>query len=151
MKKIIYFISILLLWLLSSLIFKYDPVYYELLNTPSFIINPTLNSLIWIVIYFLITTSILVVKSKRNIIGNNDYFFILIINYLANMVFPLMFFNLKSPFLGFIINIIILISTFYLLIESKKIDKRSFYILIPYFIYTIYLFIISLCIWLMNF
>ena len=151
MKKIIYFISILLLWLLSSLIFKYDPVYYELLNTPSFIINPTLNSLIWIVIYFLITTSILVVKSKRNIIGNNDYFFILIINYLANMVFPLMFFNLKSAFLGFIINIIILISTFYLLIESKKIDKRSFYILIPYFIYTIYLFIISLCIWLMNF
>ena len=151
MKKTIYFISILLLWLLSSLIFKYDPVYYELLNTPSFIINPTLNSLIWIVIYFLITTSILVVKSKRNIIGNNDYFFILIINYLANMVFPLMFFNLKSPFLGFIINIIILISTFYLLIESKKIDKRSFYILIPYFIYTIYLFIISLSIWLMNF
>ena len=151
MKKTIYFISILLSWLLSSLIFKYDPVYYELLNTPSFIINPTLNSLIWIVIYFLITTSILVVKSKRNIIGNNDYFFILIINYLANMVFPLMFFNLKSPFLGFIINIIILISTFYLLIESKKIDKRSFYILIPYFIYTIYLFIISLCIWLMNF
>lgn len=151
MKKTIYFILILLLWLLSSLIFKYDPLYYELLNTPPFVISPTLNSLIWIVIYFLITTSIIIVKSKRNIIGNNDYFFILIINYLANMVFPLMFFNLKSPFLGFIINIIILISTFYLLIESKKIDKRSFYILIPYFIYTIYLFIISLSIWLMNF
>ena len=151
MKKILSFIFILLIWLLSSLIFKYDPVYYELLKTPAFVINPTLNSIIWIIMYFTITTSIIIVKQKRNIIGNNDYFFVLIINYLSNMFFPLMFYNLKSPFLGFIINIIILISTFYLLLESKKIDKRSFYILIPYFIYTVYLFIVSLSIWIMNF
>ena len=151
MKKLFYFIFILLLWLLGSLLFKYDPVYYELLITPSYVINPTLNSIIWIILYFTITTSIIMVKSKRNIIGNNDYFFILIINYLANMIFPLMFYNLKSPFLGFIMNTIVLISTFYLLLESKKIEKRSFYVLIPYFIYTIYLFIISLSIWIMNF
>ena len=151
MKKLFYFIFILLLWLLGSLLFKYDPVYYELLITPSYVINPTLNSIIWIILYFTITTSIIMVKSKRNIIGNNDYFFILIINYLANMIFPLMFYNLKSPFLGFIMNTIVLVSTFYLLLESKKIDKRSFYVLIPYFIYTIYLFIISLSIWIMNF
>ena len=151
MKKIFYFIFILLLWLLGSLLFKYDPVYYELLITPSYVINPTLNSIIWIILYFTITTSIIMVKNKRNIIGNNDYFFILIINYLANMIFPLMFYNLKSPFLGFIMNTIVLISTFYLLLESKKIEKRSFYVLIPYFIYTIYLFIISLSIWIMNF
>lgn len=151
MKKIFYFIFILLLWLLGSLLFKYDPVYYELLKTPPYVINPTLNSIIWIILYFTIAASIIMVKSKRNIIGNNDYFFILIINYLANMIFPLMFYNLKSPFLGFIMNTIVLISTFYLLLESKKIDKRSFYVLIPYFIYTIYLFIISLSIWIMNF
>lgn len=151
MKKIFYFIFILLLWLLGSLLFKYDPVYYELLKTPPYVIKPTLNSIIWIILYFTIAASIIMVKSKRNIIGNNDYFFILIINYLANMIFPLMFYNLKSPFLGFIMNTIVLISTFYLLLESKKIDKRSFYVLIPYFIYTIYLFIISLSIWIMNF
>ena len=151
MKKIFYFIFILLLWLLGSLLFKYDPVYYELLKTPPYVINPTLNSIIWIILYFTIAASIIMVKSKRNIIGNNDYFFILIINYLANMIFPLMFYNLKSPFLGFIMNTIVLISTFYLLLESKKIDKRSFYVLIPYFIYTVYLFIISLSIWIMNF
>ncbi len=151
MKKIFYFIFILLLWLLGSLLFKYDPVYYELLKTPPYVINPTLNSIIWIILYFTIAAAIIMVKSKRNIIGNNDYFFILIINYLANMIFPLMFYNLKSPFLGFIMNTIVLISTFYLLLESKKIDKRSFYVLIPYFIYTIYLFIISLSIWIMNF
>ena len=151
MKKIFYFIFILLLWLLGSLLFKYDPVYYELLKTPPYVINPTLNSIIWIILYFTIAASIIMVKSKRNIIGNNDYFFILIINYLANMIFPLMFYNLKSPFLGFIMNTIVLISTFYLLLETKKIYKRSFYVLIPYFIYTIYLFIISLSIWIMNF
>lgn len=151
MKKTFYFVFILLLWLLGSLLFKYDPVYYELLKTPAYVINPTLNSIIWIILYFTITASIIIVKNKRNIIGNNDYFFILIINYLANMIFPLMFYNLKSPFLGFIMNTIVLVSTFYLLLESKKIDKRSFYVLIPYFIYTIYLFIISLSIWIMNF
>lgn len=151
MKKTFYFVFILLLWLLGSLLFKYDPVYYELLKTPAYVINPTLNSIIWIILYFTITASIIIVKNKRNIIGNNDYFFILIINYLANMIFPLMFYNLKSPFLGFIMNTIVLVSTFYLLLESKKIDKRSFYVLIPYFMYTIYLFIISLSIWIMNF
>lgn len=151
MKKTFYFVFILLLWLLGSLLFKYDPVYYELLKTPAYVINPTLNSIIWIILYFTIAASIIMVKNKRNIIGNNDYFFILIINYLANMIFPLMFYNLKSPFLGFIMNTIVLVSTFYLLLESKKIDKRSFYVLIPYFMYTIYLFIISLSIWIMNF
>ena len=85
------------------------------------------------------------------IIGNNDYFFLLIINYFANMFFPLMFYNLKSPFLGFIINLIIIISTFFLSYETKKLNKKAFYILIPYLVYCSYTFLNSLLIWFMNF
>lgn len=151
MKKVLIFIFVFSLWILGSLLFKYDIVYYQMLNLPNYIINPILNNIIWIIIYFLITLSIMKVSKHYKIIGNNDYFFILIINYLANMVFPLMFYNLKSPFLGFIINTIILISSIYLLIETRKINKKAKIMLIPYVIYATYSFIVSFIIWIMNF
>lgn len=151
MKKIFTFILILTIWLLSGLLFKYDYTYYELLNVPSFLLNATLNSILSIIMYILITISIMEVSKNYKIIGNNDYFFLLIINYFANMFFPLMFYNLKSPFLGFIINLIIIISTFFLSYETKKLNKKAFYILIPYLVYCSYTFLNSLLIWFMNF
>ena len=151
MKNKVFFTFVLVLWLLGGLIFKYDSSYYELLNVPDFFINPTINSFISIIVYFLITYSITNIKKDTRILENNDYFFILIINYLANMIFPLMFYNLRSPLLGFIMNLIVLISTYYLLIETKKLNRKSYYFLIPYLVFSIYSFITSLFIWILNF
>lgn len=145
------FIGILFLWLLSGLIFKVNNDYYSLLKLPFFTLNGKIISIIWFIIYILITISIFKVIKKINIFKNKDYLYILITNYLSNQLFMYFFFYLMSPFLGFIITIIISLSTIFLYLETKKISKKSSYYLIPYIIYTTYALILMSTIYFINF
>ena len=67
------------------------------------------------------------------------------------MTFPLFFFTLKSPFLGFIDTLIVFISSIYLYLETKNINKKASYYLIPYILYNTYALILSLTVYFMNF
>ena len=145
------FLIILLFWLLSGLIFKVDNSYYSLLDIPSFTLSSKFISILWFIIYILITISIIKISKKTNIFKNDDYTYILITNYIANQLFMYFFFYLKSPFLGFAITTVILLSTIFLFIETKKISKKASYYLIPYIIYSIYAFILMSTTYFMNF
>lgn len=151
MKKVLRFLIIFLPWLISGLIFKYNPEYYNMLNIPKFALSPKLISISWIIIYILVSTSIYKVSLKENIFKNSDYFYVLITNYLANQLFLYGFFNLKSPFFGFILTTIVLVSSIYLFIETNKMDKKSSYFIIPYIVYSVYAFVLSLSVYIMNF
>lgn len=145
------FIGILFLWLLSGLIFNVNNDYYSLLKLPFFTLNGKIISIIWFIIYILITISIFKVIKKINIFKNKDYLYILITNYLSNQLFMYFFFYLMSPFLGFIITIVISLSTIFLYLETKKISKKSSYYLIPYIIYTTYALVLMSTIYFINF
>ena len=145
------FIWILFLWLLSGLIFKVNNDYYSLLKLPFFTLNGKIISIIWFIIYILITISIFKIIKKINIFKNKDYLYILITNYLSNQLFMYFFFYLMSPFLGFIITIIISLSTIFLYLETKKISKKFSYYLIPYIIYSTYALILMSTIYFINF
>ena len=127
LKQILLFIIILFFWLLSGLIFKYDAAFYSMLKLPVFFLFFKLISIIWFLIYILLT------------------------NYFANQLFMYFFFYLMSPFLGFAITTIVMLSTIFLFIETKKISKTSSYFLIPYIIYGIYAFILMATVYFMNF
>lgn len=150
-KDILLFIGILFLWLLSGLLFKVNNDYYSLLKLPFFVLSGKFISIIWFIIYILITISIIKIIKKANIFKNKDYLYMLITNYLANQLFMYFFFYLMSPFLGFIITIIISLSTIFLYLETKKISKISSYYLIPYIIYSTYALILMTSIYFINF
>lgn len=150
-KNIFLFIIILFLWLLSGLIFKVDYSYYSNLKLPWFALNGKWISIIWFIIYVLNTISIISISKKTNILKNYDYLYILLTNYISNQLFMYFFFYLMSPFLGFSITTIILISTIFLFIETKKISTKSSYLLIPYIIYGSYAFILMSSVYFMNF
>ena len=150
-KDILLFIGILFLWLLSGLLFKVNNDYYSLLKLPFFVLSGKLISIIWFIIYILITISIIKIIKKTNIFKNKDYLYMLITNYLANQLFMYFFFYLMSPFLGFIITIIISLSTIFLYLETKKISKASSYYLIPYIIYSTYALVLMTSIYFINF
>lgn len=150
-KKVLLFLVILLPWFIGGLLFKYNPEFYESLNIPSFALPGKAISIIWVIIYILISISIYITNKKESILQNKDYFYVLITNYLANQSFPLMFFYLMSPFLGFVITTIVFISSIFLFLETYKITKKGSYFLIPYIIYNLYAFILSLTIYIMNF
>ena len=145
------FIWILFLWLLSGLLFKVNNDYYSLLKLPFFTLNGKIISIVWFIIYILITISIFKIIKKINIFKNKDYLYILITNYLSNQLFMYFFFYLMSPFLGFIITIIISLSTIFLYLETKKISKKFSYYLIPYIIYSTYALILISTIYFINF
>ena len=151
MKKVLKFILFLLPWLISGLLFKVDFKYYNMLNLPSFVLPSKLIGIIWFIIYLLITISLYKISKTEKIVGNNDLFYVLITNYLANQLFLYGFFNLKSPFLGFILTTITMVSSIFLFLEIKKLNKNASYYLIPYIIYSIYALILSLSIYIMNF
>ena len=117
-RDIILFVVILFFWFLSGLIFKVNNDFYNLLELPSFTLNGNIIGIIWTIIYILNTISIILISKKINILKNNDYFYILLINYISNQLFMYFFFYLMSPFLGFAITCIIFISTIFLFIET---------------------------------
>ena len=145
------FIGILFLWLLSGLLFKVNNDYYSLLKLPFFTLNGKIISIVWFIIYILITISIYKVIKKIDIFKNKDYFYMLLTNYFANQLFMYFFFYLMSPFLGFIITIVISLSTIFLYLETKKISKKFSYYLIPYIIYSTYALILMSTIYFINF
>ncbi len=151
MKNIFRFLLIFTPWLISGLIFKYDSNYYEMLNIPSFALSPKITSITWILLYILISISIYKVSTSSKILKESDYLYVLITNYLANQLFLFAFFNLKSPFFGFILTTITFLSSIFLYLETKRINKSSSYFIIPYILFSIYAFILSLTVYTMNF
>jgi len=150
-KKVLRFIICFIPWLISGLIFKFDASYYDMLNIPKFALTPTVISIAWILIYVLIAISIYMISSEKNIVKESDYFYVLITNYLANQLFLYGFFNLKSPFFGFILTTVTFVSSVFLFLETRNLKKQASYYLIPYLVYSAYAFILSLSVYIMNF
>lgn len=150
-KSILVFFIILLLWSLSGLLFKYNPEYYSLLKLPSFALSGKLISIAWFIIYILNSISITLIIRKYNILKQYDYIYILLTNYLANELFMFFFFNLMSPFLGFVVTTIVFITSVFLIIETYKLNKKASYLLIPYTIYSLYALILMSSVYFMNF
>ncbi len=151
MKKVIHFLICFLPWLISGIVFKYDGAYYEMLNIPGFALPPKVISIVWVIIYVLIAISIYMVSKEKNIFKESDYFYVLITNYLANQLFLYGFFNLKSPFFGFVLTTITLVSSLFLFLETKKLNGKASWFLVPYGVYSIYAFVLSLAVYIMNF
>ena len=151
MKNIIIYLIFLIPWFLGGLIFGYDKDFYLSLNLSNISLPIWSFSIIWTIIYILIAYSIYLSFKKHDIFSKRDYLYILLTNYLANSTFPFFFFSLRSPFLGFVSSVIILVSSIYLYLETKHINKKASYFLIFYVIFNIYATISSLIIYLMNF
>ncbi len=150
LKKIIIFILCLAPWFVNNII----PVDYNYLNTikPPFFTPPKLfYPIAWSIIYLLIAISIyaIIINYKFKDIPKS-YKLTLLINYLFNQSFTLLFFGLKNNFLGFISCLGTLISTLFLYEETSLLDSKKKYLLIPYILLSVFAFILSLTIFLIN-
>lgn len=145
MKKIFKFLGILLPWFIGGIIFRSNQIFYKSLNKPFFAPPGWLFAIIWPILYILIAISIYKVKDK-----NKDYLKVLIINYFSNQIFSFFFFTIKSPFIAMVDTIIILISSLYLYLESKKDNKLSANLLIPYILWNIFASILIISVYIMN-
>lgn len=145
-KKFLVYLLFLLPWFISNLIFKVDTAYYQSLDRPWFAPPPIIFGIVWPILYALIAYS--VYKTWSN--SNSNYKIYLVINYIANQLYTFFFFVLKNNFLSLVDTIIILISSLYLYVETKNLNKDKAKYLIPYIIWNIFALILVFTIFITN-
>ena len=150
LKKIILFILCLLPWFLNNII----PVnygYYDTIAKPSFAPPQIFYPISWTIVYILIAVTIynIIVSQKLKDIPKS-YKITLLINYLFNQSYTIVFFGLKNNFLGFISCLGTLLSTLFLYEDTTLLNNKISKLLYPYIALSIFATILSLSIYLLN-
>ena len=149
-KKISTFLICLLPWFLNNLLpLNYD--YYNNIHKPFFAPPRIFFPIVWTVVYILIAITIynVVISYKFKDIPRN-YKITLFINYLFNQSYTILFFGLKSNFLGFIACLGTFISALFLYEETTLINNKISKLLQPYIVLSLFATVLSLSIYLLN-
>ncbi len=149
MKKVILFFVLFIPWFLSVL-FTRDTSFYQTLNLPSFAPKPIVFGIVWPILYLLIAISSYRIIKEYGIKNNKEYFRILIVNYVLNQLYTLLFFVFHSLFFSFVDTAFLFISTLFLYYETKSMDKKSAYLLLPYLFWDLFALVLSTSIYFMN-
>lgn len=109
--------------------------WYLSINKPSF--NPPnwIFAPVWTILFILIGISFYLVWQRN--FGNNKKLLIgvFILNLLLNLIWSLLFFGLKNPFLAFIEIIILWLIILVNIIVFSKVSKLAGFLLIPYLLW----------------
>ena len=90
----------------------------------------------WTILYVLIALSIYFVWTNSKTKYQKKLILLVFgINLIANALWSYLFFGLQNPLAGLIDIVILWLSIILMLLLSYKIDKRAFYMLIPYFLW----------------
>ena len=150
MKKVLRFLIILIPWFIGGILFRSDSVYYKSLNKPFFAPPGFLFGIIWPILYILIAISIYKIYQNNSFSSTKNYNQALLINYFSNQVFSFFFFTIKSPFFALIDTIIVFISSLFLYLETKELDKDASKYLIPYIIWNAFASILIISVFFLN-
>lgn len=139
LRKIIFFLMffliLILFWNITLILF---PVNYAYITTLQGIIN--INYKYFIIMYFLLTliNNYVFYKLFTGFDLNNNYNFVYILNYIFTQVFGLFFFKFNCLILSVICLGIVFVSSIFVYLESKKIDRTNSYLIIPSILFNMF-------------
>lgn len=135
LRKIIFFLILILFWNITLILF---PVNYAYITTLQGITN--INYKYFIIMYFLLTliNNYVFYKLFTGFDLNNNYNFVYILNYIFTQVFGLFFFKFNCLILSVICLCIVFVSSIFVYLESKKIDRINSYLIIPSILFNMF-------------
>ena len=135
LRKIIFFLILILFWNITLILF---PVNYAYITTLQGSIN--INYKYFIIMYFLLTliNNYVFYKLFTGFDLNNNYNFVYILNYIFTQVFGLFFFKFNCLILSVICLCIVFVSSIFVYLESKKIDRTNSYLIIPSILFNMF-------------
>lgn len=135
LRKIIFFLILILFWNITLILF---PVNYAYITTLQGIIN--INYKYFIIMYFLLTliNNYVFYKLFTGFDLNNNYIFVYILNYIFTQVFGLFFYKFNCLILSVICLCIVFVSSIFVYLESKKIDRTNSYLIIPSILFNMF-------------
>lgn len=150
LKKILLFILCLAPWFLSSLV-PVDYGYYKDIILPWFAPPNIFYSIAWTFVYVLVAiTMVKIFDSYKFKEVPWSYKLALIVNYLFNQSYILVFFGLKNNFLGFVSCLGTLISCLFLVNETYNLKEGTKKYFIPYILLASFAVILSFTIYIIN-
>ena len=149
-KKILLFAGCLLPWFASSIL-PLDYNYYTKIKLPFFAPPKVFYPIAWTIIYIIIAITVynIVISYKFKNIPKN-YKLTLLINYILNQSYTILFFGLKNHFLGFVSCLATFISTLFLFEETSLLNNKMSKLLYLYILLSLFATILSLSIYLLN-
>ena len=149
-KKIVKYLLCLLPWFITSIL-PLNYAYYNKIIKPTFAPPPIFYGIAWSIIYILIAYTIFIILENYKLDEiPKSYKKTLIINYIFNQAFTIVFFGFNNNFLGFASCLGTLLSTLFLFEETNTLINKKKYFLIPYVLLSIFACILSLSIYLLN-
>ena len=150
LRKFFIFILCLVPWFLSSIV-PVDYGYYKEINLPWFAPPSIFYGIAWTIVYILVAVTITsIIESYRFKEIPLSYKISLLVNYLFNQSYTLVFFGLKNNFLGFVSCLGTLISCLFLVNETYNLKENSRKYFIPYILLSTFAVILSFTIYIFN-
>lgn len=148
-KKLFTYILCILPWFASSIITP-DLAFYNSLKLPFYTPPISFYAIAWLITYIGISISIYQINFICAIKTLKRYYKILLINYVFNQSFLIVFFLFNNLFLSFISCIVTFISTLFLYEETTFLNEKSTKYLNPYVLLSLFSTVLSLTIYLIN-
>lgn len=117
---------------------KYDKSWYNNLNKSSLSPPSWVFSVVWPILYTIMTISLYFVWSNKKCYPFCKPIYFFIIQLIFNLIWTTLFFKMKKPLLAFIDICFIIVFTFITIKEFYKIDKISSYLLVPYLLWLLF-------------
>lgn len=147
-KKINDFIIIFLPLILASVISIFiDFNNFSLLNKPPLSPPKFIFPIVWYILYLLMGISYFIIKYDKK---EKKIQFLYYIHLFFNLIWPILFFNYKLYLISTLLILLLISLLINLMYEYSKIKKAIFYLNIPYLIWLIYAFYLSLGICILN-
>ena len=145
MKKNIFYIFLpLTLGALESLILNFG--YFKLIDKPPFSPKAWLFPVVWSILYLIMGYTYNIIRKDNNKLAK-IYFWIQLI---LNLMWSIIFFNLKLYLLSIIIIIILVMVVVLMLLEFIKTNKLSAYLNLPYLLWLLIALYLATGIYILN-
>ena len=136
----------------SSVIIGKGVLDYKGLAKPPLAPSGWMFSIIWLLLYLLIGVALYLIMINQDVgfrerkmglwLFGGQLFF--------NFLWNILFFKFGLRFNGFLVIIIIICSVVMMSLVFKRIDKKAFYLLIPYMVWLVFLLYFNIGMWILN-
>ena len=128
--------------------------WYATLAKPAFSPPNWLFGPAWTVLYILMGASLYLVWSKNSTLKEAKWKSIAIrafaLQLILNVAWSVLFFGLHSPALGFVGIVALWISIAATMRLFRKIDRKAFWLLVPYILWVSFAAMLNFSVWMMN-
>ncbi len=127
------------------------PTWYASLQKPPFTPPSWVFSPVWITLFVLMGISLYLVWGKTlRFPGVRTALFWFSIQLVLNVMWSILFFGLKSPFLGFVDIVFLWVAIFLTMVRFFRVSRLAGALLVPYLVWVSFAAVLNYAIWSLN-